>query len=100
MATYTELFDLRVNSSLRNRIAVAVTIAARAVMLEAVDVPNHANRYKWAATAFSNPEGQADRFLWAALAANATATVAQITGATDAMLLSAVTAAVDLIAGV
>lgn len=100
MATYKELFDLRNHSELRNRVAVAVTIAARKVMLEAPDTGNHANRMAWARTAFASPGGQADAFLAACLAANAAATTGQITGATDEALQMAVDAAVNVIAGV
>lgn len=90
MATYQELFDLYNNSVLRNRINVACVIAAQAIAVELVTVPNHANRLLWAKQVFGNPEGVATSMLMAALAVNAGLTVAQITGATDAALQTVV----------
>jgi len=49
MATYTELYDLRTDSALRNRVAVACVVAAETVRLESPSVENHANRLAWAA---------------------------------------------------
>lgn len=69
---------------------------------DTVDPPwnqtNNANRLLWAAIVFNNPRSEADRMLWALLAANSDATVANITGATDAAIQVNVNAAVDLFA--
>ncbi len=99
MATYSELFDLKNNSALKNRVIVAIIIAAEAVMAD-VSVPvNKRQRDAWAAAVFANPKSEADRMFWALIAANEAADVAQITGATDAAILANVEAHIDLFAG-
>ena len=98
MATYPELFGLCSNSALRNRVMVGCVIAAEAVRMEAENVANHANRLVWAKAVFANPAPEADRMLWAVLAQNNQLTVAQITGASDAALQTAVNAAVNVFA--
>ena len=98
MATYTELFDLKNNSALRNRVLVACAIAAETIMAEDGGTTNHANRLVWAAGVFASPKGEAERMYWALLAANKDTTVANIEGATDAAIQSAVDDHVDLFA--
>jgi len=99
MATYEELFEMRSDSALRNRVAVACAIAADAIRQEDAGEPNHANRLAWARAAMANPESVAQAMLWATLAANADATVATIQSATDAQIQIKVDEAVDLLAG-
>lgn len=97
MATYTELFELRADSALRNKIAVAVAVKAQALIDLAS--PTEA-QIAWANAAIDNPVSKADTLLNYVLAANKTATVAEIQRATDAAIQTAVSAAVDkLIAG-
>lgn len=98
MATYTELFDLRHNSDLMNRISVANIVAAEVIRKETTSVPNHANRLIWAKAVFENPTIEAKRMLWAVLAANKDNTVAQITGASDVEIQTAVDTAIDIFA--
>lgn len=98
MATYQEIYDLRSNSALRNRIAVACVVAAEAIRGEAVATPNNANRLIWAKSVFANPEQEASRMFMALLAQNKDLTVAQITSATDAALQSGVNNAVNVFA--
>lgn len=98
MATYLELFDLRVNSPLINRITSAIAVQAEVIRNENVNTANHVARVAWAKESFSDPEGMARRMIWAILAANAGATVAQITGAQDATILTKVADAVDVFA--
>lgn len=95
MATYDELLLAAENEGLNKRIRVACVIAADAVCNELVSVPNHANRMLWAKSVFQNPTAESQRMLWAVLAQNKAATLAQITGASDATIQTAVTAAVD-----
>ena len=95
MATYTELYGIRSDSALRNRVTVGCIVAAEAVRNESDQTVNHANRLIWAALVFANPEHEAERMLWAILAQNNAATVAAITGASDATLQTAVNAAVN-----
>ena len=98
MATYSELRQLFGHGDLRNKIEVACIIAAEAIRTEDVATTNHANRILWAKKAFSNPNGIRDEMLMALLAANQEATVAAITGATDAVIQAKVDAAVDVFA--
>ena len=55
MATYSELFDLRSDSDLRNKIAVAVIIAAETIRNESGATTNNANRLIWAKEASGRP---------------------------------------------
>jgi len=98
MATYTELFDLGTNATLRNKIAVANQIAAVAIIAEVDTVPNHTERVQWATQVFSSPSSWAERMLHAVLADNDDLTVAQITGAGDGALLTSVEKMVDAFA--
>lgn len=98
MATYKELYDLASNSELRNRVTIACTLAAYAINGEDAATANHANRLIWAARVFASPGAEADRMYPVILAANAAATVAQITGATDAAILTAVQGVINLFA--
>lgn len=98
MATYEELFKLRNASALKNRVAVAVAIAAEKIRIEDSGTANHVNRLIWAKQAMENPERVGEQVYFAILAANKDATVAQITSATDAAIQSNVDAAVDLFA--
>lgn len=98
MATYEELFPLLQDSELRNRITVAVGIAADGIRSEAPATANHANRLIWAKRAFSRPRQVAQEIHWAVIIANAAATVTQIKNATDAAIQANVDAAVDIFA--
>ena len=98
MATYTELYDLRTDSALRNRVAVACVVAAETVRLESPSVENHANRLAWAARTVADPETSARRMLWLLLAGNRAADVAAIRAATDEAIQAKVDAAVNLFA--
>jgi len=98
MATYAELRTASEDSALRLKVQVACIVAAEGIRTEAETVPNNANRLKWAKAVFENPAAYAERMLWAVLAQNKAATLAQITGATDASVQTAVGAAVDVFA--
>ena len=98
MATYTELYGLKNDSALRNRVLTACVVAAEAVMNEIGTTPNHANRLIWSASVFANPVVEADRMFMATLAANAAFTVSQIQGALDEDIQANVDAHVDLFA--
>lgn len=103
MATYAELLTLASTASgdtLRNRIRVAVVVAADIVRAEAPATANHANRLVWAKKVLENPDAEAIKMLWAVLAQNRAATVTQITSADDATVQTAVNNAIDLLAGV
>lgn len=98
MATYAELITASTDSTLRDKIRVACVVAAEAVRTEAANVPNHTERLKWAQKVFQDPSIEALRMTWAVLAQNRTATLAQITGASDAAVQTAVDAAVNVFA--
>ena len=102
MATYSELLDIAggsTGSALRSKIRVATVVAADVIRLEAPATANHANRLLWARAALTQPDTEAQRMVWAVLAQNRAFTAAQITGADDATVQTAVNAAVDLLAG-
>ncbi len=96
MATYVELRQLFSDGNLKNRIEVAVIVAAEAIRIEDIGTTNHVNRVLWAKAAFERPNAIRDQMLMALLAANKDATVANITGATDAAIQAKVDAAVDV----
>lgn len=98
MATYNELFALRSNDDLRNRVSVACIVAAEAIRGESDATTNHANRLKWAKRVFEHPEQESLRMLWALLAANKALTVSQITNATDTNMQTGVDNAVNIFA--
>jgi len=98
MATLLELNALFGNSELRNKIEVAVIIAAETIRIEDGGTTNHDNRMVWAKAAFSNPRSMRDPMLKALLAANAAETVQTITSVSDVSLQTLVDAAVDIFA--
>ena len=98
MATYTELAQLFSVSTLKPQVTAAIAIAAQNIANESPSTPNHTERFTWAASASSNPSGEASRFLIGVLAANNTATVEQIQNATDAQVQTNVDNLIDLFA--
>jgi hypothetical protein len=98
MATYEELYNLRNESGLKNKVTTACIIAAETVMNELVTVDNHANRLLWAKSVFANPASEAERMFMAILAANQAADSAVILAATDASIQSNVDDHIDLFA--
>lgn len=98
MATYLDLLTAAQNDGLRQKVQVACTIAANTVMSELTSVPNHAARLAWAKSVYESPENAGRKMLWAVIAQNSTATLAQITGAADATIQTNVNAAIDLFA--
>jgi hypothetical protein len=95
MATYAELITASQSGVLTDKIKVACFVAAETVRTENTGTTNHANRLLWAKNVFADPEREAKRMVWAVLAQNKSATLAQITGASDATVQTAVDAAVD-----
>lgn len=98
MATYTELDLVAEDSTFRDRVKVACIVAAEAIRTELPATPNHDARVTWARGVLFAPDKEASRMVWAVLAQNRAATLAQITGATDTQLQNAVDAAVNLFA--
>jgi len=95
MATYQELFDLRNNQELLDKVRVAVIVAAETIYAEAGGVTNHANRLIWAREASIKPGQMAQVFMTSVLVANKSATVVNIVGAADAAIQTNVDNAVD-----
>lgn len=100
MATYDELYALTLSAgaNLMNRIKIACIVSCDKISAEAAGTTNHANRIKWAKETLADPERATQMMLRAVLAKNRAATSAQITGADDATVQTAVDAAVDLLA--
>jgi len=91
MATYQELYDLRNNDALRNRIAVAAVVSAEGLLS---GTPT-ADEASWAYGVVGNPNGAANTILNLVLASNKSASVSAITGATDDLLQTSVDAVVS-----
>lgn len=98
MATYAELLAAAGNSTLMDKMRVAVIIAADKVRVEDITTPLHAERMLWAKAVYSNPTLEAQRMMWSVLAQNSTATSAAILAASDATVQTNVDACVSLFA--
>ena len=64
MATYAELRQLFSDGDLKNRIEVAVVVAAEAIRIEDFGTTNHANRVLWAKPRSSDPTPSAIKCSW------------------------------------
>ena len=95
MATYQELFDLRRNQELLDKVSVAVFVAAETIFAEAGGETNHANRLIWAREASIKSRQMADVFMSPVLAANKSVTRANIISAADSAIQTNVDDAVD-----
>lgn len=98
MATYDELYSLWHESGLRNRVIVAVVVAAQAIQIEEPVIENHANRLLWSRQTFESPVVAADAMFRVILAVNKDVAVGAILSATDANIQASVDAAVDTFA--
>lgn len=92
MATLQELFDLRNNSALRNRVCAACWNAAKTIFLEPEATPLHAERLAWAVGILrDNGEGVAVQQIFRAVSVllqdtNGTATDINIQNAVDTVI--------------
>ena len=99
MASYAELLSIaNTSDAFKQRVLVACVVACDVIRAEADATANHAARLSWARGALQNPSGVASQMVWAVLAQNRAFTSAQITGADDATVQTAVNAAVNLLA--
>lgn len=98
MATYAEMYDLSNNSVLLKQIATAVAVQADVIRIETPPA-NSVKRLAWAKAAISDPIAMGKSMQWAVIVSNRAFTNAQILGATDAAVLTAVAALVDIFAG-
>jgi hypothetical protein len=63
--TYLEIFALRFNSNdLKNRVAVAASIAANDITNEDPETANHAARLVWANATLANAQAVAEQAMW------------------------------------
>lgn len=95
MATYAELFAIRADNKLLDKVTVAVAVHADAIRANASATTE---QKAWAKRAFSDPKAEADKLIWAVLAANKSATVEQIEAAADATVQAAVDNVISLFA--
>lgn len=91
MATYLELFALRANSDLQDKIAVAVVVAAH----EKLSGTPTAAEAAWAKNAITDPGGMSRVVINAVLAANKAVSAATILAASDATIQANVDAVID-----
>jgi hypothetical protein len=82
MATYAELYSLRSDSSLRNKVAVAVVIAAEGKL---TGTPT-AEEAAWAVSVISSPNNAARMVTNLVLASNKDTPVANILSASDSVI--------------
>jgi hypothetical protein len=99
MATYLELYALRTNETLLQRLSVAILVAVDLVRAEDPSTPQHANRASWAIQALKNPDLVAEKALALLLVANKTLTVANINNVTDDGIQTAVNGLINTLAG-
>lgn len=85
MATYAELRGFFNNADLKNKISVACVIAAYSMISQGTPT---INQKKFADVVFKNPDDIAEKVMMAVIAANSSATIAQINNASDAAILS------------
>lgn len=100
MATYLELYTLRGNPDLKQKIAVALTIAADTIRGELASVNGHTSRITWAQEVLGRLDAEAEKALTLLLAANQANTTAQIQGASDSAIQSNVNDIINILAGV
>lgn len=105
MATNAELEGLFGNGDLINRVQASLAKVVYEISTGGDDgapydqaAGAHDKRVVWAASILSNPQGRAKAVLILVLGGNSTATVAQITGATDSALDTNVREVVDALA--
>lgn len=98
MATLSEIWTLLTDPTLQQKVSAACMVAAEAIRTEDAGTANHANRLKWAKRVLNDHVDAGADMLKAVIAANASATLAQITDATDATIQAAVNGAVDIFA--
>lgn len=98
MAAYSDLRNLFDDSDLRNKIAVAVVIAAETIRTDVAPPANQTDRMAWAKRAFKNPQEVANEMLPALIAQNQDLAVSAIKGASDTAIQTAVDSAVDVFA--
>jgi len=94
--TYDEAVTAAADTTFKSRVKVALIVAAEKIRLEDPrTTPKSLQRLEWAKLAFTEPDSILQALVWAVVAQNRTATLAQVTGASDATIQTAVDAAVS-----
>lgn len=99
MAAYEEIagiYSTADRQNLLSKIMVAVTIKAQTFIDGGAPT---ADQMTWASRVLTTPQTEAEKIMRYVLAANNTATLQAITGATDSTIQSNVDAAVDALVG-
>lgn len=94
MATLAEIQGLFSDAGLLPKMQAACVLAAEIIRTEENETPDHTARVAWAKRALADPAAEAVWILRAVLAQNSTLTVAQIQGASDAAIKTAVNNAI------
>lgn len=92
MATYAELRGIFGDDPYRKKVQAALVDQATIVLLEDDGTANHANRLAFAFLVMKDPERPAEAMSRAVLLKNKSATLNQLTTATDAAVLTEVAA--------
>lgn len=101
MATYAELFGLiATESEVKNKVKVALLVAAKTICDEADTIPNHAQRKVWAREILNNVDSQIDKTFQILVASFRAQTIVGIQSATDTTIQQAVDSSVNFLAGV
>lgn len=101
MATYSELHNLLVQESeVRNKVKVALIVAAKVVYDENPETLNHTERLIWAGGVLSNTEVEVGKAFPILLASFKDQTEAQIKDASDSDVQTAVDNHINFLAGV
>lgn len=100
MASNAQLYSLRNDQTLLERVAVSVSKAVATVAAESTGTANHAARLTWARQAMANPLKEAEQVIWILLAQNAGLSEAQIRAVADSALDSAVATLINPLANV
>ena len=99
MATFNQLLLAYGDAQALNAdLRVAIALAAEQIRLEVDTTRNHANRLKWAKKAMTSPDSVLEGVRWCVLAQKKDLTAVQIRQLSDADLIAAVLACVDLFA--
>lgn len=98
MATLLELWALLTDGTLAQKVSAACLVVAEQIRVEDSGTANHANRLLWAKSALQDPVKAGSDLLPALLGANSALTQAQIVGASDPAVITAVSNAVDIFA--
>lgn len=94
MASLAEIQGLFSDATLLPKIQAACVLAAETIRTEALSTADHTARAAWAKRALSDPATEAVWVLKAVLAQNSGLTVAQIQGAADSAIITAVNNAI------